>query len=150
VQQVWLDQGLNFGIKVLRRLTSRYAEGARLMPQAGELSLSRGENLAKRRVVVSCDGGRIRLRENKRGKKTQKGRSRYKGAWREPKLLIIYVVTEKGKLEKSFAAIIDGSLNGPDDVFQLIPDYLRAINIEPADKVLFVADVVGFGIGFQN
>ena len=140
VQQVLLDQGLNFGIKVLRRLTYRYAERARLMQQAGEFALSPGENIAKRRVVVSCDGGRIRLRENKRGKKTQKGRTRYKGAWREPKLLIIYVVNEKGKLEKSFAPIIDGSLNGPDDVFQLIHDYLRAINIEEADKVLFVAD----------
>jgi hypothetical protein len=31
VQQVLLDQGLNFGIKVLRRLTYRYAERARLM-----------------------------------------------------------------------------------------------------------------------
>ena len=76
----------------------------------------------------------------KRGKKTQKGGSRYKGAWREPKLLNIYVVNEKGKLEKSVAPIIDGSLNAPDEVFQLIQDYLRAINIEQADKVLFVAD----------
>ena len=31
VQQVLLDQGLNFSIKVLRRLTYRYAERARLM-----------------------------------------------------------------------------------------------------------------------
>jgi predicted TIM-barrel fold metal-dependent hydrolase len=54
--------------------------------------------------------------------------------------LRIYVVNNKGQLEKSLAPIIDGSLNGPDGVFQLIYDYLRAINIEQADKVLFVAD----------
>jgi len=54
--------------------------------------------------VVSLDGGRIRLRENKRGPKTPKGRTRYKAAWREPKLLIIYVVNAKGQLEKSFTS----------------------------------------------
>lgn len=116
----------------------------RLMQQSGAFVLSEGESFAGRRVVVSCDGGRIRLRENKRGKKTKKGRTRYSGAWREPKLLIIYVVDDKGQLEKSFAPIIDGSLNGPDGVFQLIHDYLSAINIEQADKVLFVADGADF------
>lgn len=140
VRQVLLDQGIDFGTKVLRRICYRYAERARLMQQAGAFVLSEGESIAGRRVVVSCDGGRIRLRENKPGKKTKKGRTRYKGAWREPKLLIIYVVNEKGKIEKSFAPIIDGNLNGPEGVFQLIYAYLQAINIEKVDKVLFVAD----------
>lgn len=140
VQQVLKDQGMDFGIKVLRRLCYRYAERARLMQQAGAFVLSEGESVAGRCVVVSCDGGRIRLRENKRGKKTQKNRTRYRGAWREPKLLIIYVVDEKGHMEKSFAPIIDGDLQGPDSVFRLISNYLQAINIEQVDKMLFVAD----------
>ncbi|MCK5717043.1 MAG: hypothetical protein KAH77_06085 [Thiomargarita sp.] len=140
VQQVLLDQGMDLGLKVLRRLSYRYAERARIMQQAGAFTLSNGESVAGRRVVVSCDGGRIRLRENKTGPKTQKGRTRYKGAWREPKLLIIYVVDEKGKMEKSFAPIIDGNLDGPDGVFRLIQDYLMVLNIEQAEQVLFVAD----------
>lgn len=140
VQQVLLEQGIRFSIKVLRRICYRYAERARLMQQAGAFALSEGESIADRRVIVSCDGGRIRLRENKRGRKTKKGRTRYKGAWREPKLLIIYIVDEKGKMEKSFAPIIDGNMDGPDSAFKLIYDYLQAIGIEKADKVLFVAD----------
>lgn len=43
-------------------------------------------------------------------------------------------------MEKSFAPIIDGDLNGPDSIFQLIYNYLQAIDIEQADKMLFVAD----------
>ena len=140
VRQVLSDQGGILGIKVIRRLTYRYAERARLMQEAGAFRLAEGESIAGKRVVVSTDGGRIRMRENKRGKKTQKGRTRYKGAWREPKLLIIYVVDEEGRLEKSFAPIIDGNLKGPDGVFQLIYDYLKAIDITQADQVLFVAD----------
>jgi len=45
------------------------------------------DTVAGRRVVISSDGGRILLRESKRGLKTKKGRQRYTGAWREPKVL---------------------------------------------------------------
>jgi hypothetical protein len=56
-------------------------------------------------VVISSDGGRQRLRETKRGTKTTKGRRRYTGAWREPKVVIIYVVDAEGKRETSFAPV---------------------------------------------
>jgi hypothetical protein len=140
VQQVLKDHHIDLGIKVIRRLAYRYAERARVMQQLGEFALEEGETVSGRKVVVSCDGGRIRIRENKRGRKTEKGRTRFKGAWREPKLLIIYVVNEEGILEKSFPPIIDAGLDGPDGIFHLIYDYLKAIAVETADKVLFVAD----------
>src|SRR5215831_14037732 len=56
-----------------------------------------------RRVVISSDGGRLRLREPKRGPQTKKGRQRYTNAWREPKVLIVYVVDAEGKQESRFA-----------------------------------------------
>ncbi len=56
--------------------------------------------------------------------------SRYHGAWRELKLLIVYVIDEKRKLEKSFAPLIDAPLRG----------YLQSLRLEQADQVLFVAD----------
>ena len=66
-----------------------------------------GERVAGRRVAVSMDGGRIRLREKKRGPKTSKGRNRYHGAWREPKLLIVYVVDAEGKkMSKSIGNVV--------------------------------------------
>jgi hypothetical protein len=46
----------------------------------------------------------IRMRETKRGPKTPKGRRRYTGAWREPKVLIIYVVDAAGKRDGEFCA----------------------------------------------
>jgi hypothetical protein len=104
------------------------------------MAWAEGESVAGRRVVISGDGGRVRLREPKRGPKTKKGRRRYRGAWREPKLLIIYVVDAKGKLEKSFAPVIDGSLRGPDAWLRLLQGYLQGLAINQADQVLFVAD----------
>src|SRR5262249_37175507 len=72
------------------------------------------DTVAGRRAVISTDGGRLRLREPKRGPQTKKGRRRYTGAWREPKVLIVYVVDAEGKQEPCFAPFIDAMLQGPD------------------------------------
>jgi len=91
-------------------------------------------------VVISSDGGRLRLRESKRGPKTTKGRQRYMGAWREPKVLIVYVVDAEGKREASFAPFIDATLKGPDAVFALLRSSWQRLEITQADQVLFLAD----------
>ena len=140
VRQVLFDRGMKLGIKVIRKLTYRYAERARAEQQAGRIPLNDGDLLDGRRVVISTDGGRIRLREKKRGPKTKKDRTRFRGAWREPKLLIIYVVDAQGKQEKSFSPFIDGCFNGPDGVFHLLQGYLNSLHIQDSDKILFVAD----------
>ena len=71
---------------------------------------------------------------------TPKGRRRYTGAWREPKVLIVYVVDAEGKRDASFAPVIDATLKGPDAVFALLRTYLQRLNITQADQVLFIAD----------
>jgi hypothetical protein len=90
--------------------------------------------------VISTDGGRIRIRKNKRGPKTKKGRNRYSTDWREPKLLIIYVVNEEGRMFRKFCPFIDGTMKGPDAVFTLLRFYLSKLKLSMADRVLFVAD----------
>ena len=138
--QVLLEQGVKLDVKGVRKLAYRYAERARVVQQAGQIALAEGDNVQGRRVVVSADGGRLRLHENKRGAKTQKGRTRYRGAWREPKLLSIYGVDAHGKLEKSFAPLIDDHLQGPEALFRLLQAYLQSLEIHHADHVLFIAD----------
>ena len=65
----------------MRLIAYRYAARARLEQQLESTAFE--DTVAGRRVVISSDGGRIRLRESKRGLKTKKGRKRYTGAWRE-------------------------------------------------------------------
>lgn len=87
----WLaDHGVQIDIKTLRAVTYALAEWARLQQQAQRMSFP--DNVAGRRVAVSTDGGRIRIRRKKKGAKTKKGRHRYSSHWREPKLLIIYLI----------------------------------------------------------
>src|SRR3954471_3708420 len=95
VEQVLTDRGQPLGFKTIRTIAYRFATRARAAQRVGDLDW--GETVAGRRVVVSTDGGRLRIRTTRRGPRTAKGRDRYRTDWREPKLLIIYVVNEKGQ-----------------------------------------------------
>jgi hypothetical protein len=138
VEQVLSDRGQPLDFKAIRTIAYRCAARARAAQRAG--GLNRGETVAGRRVVVSTDGGRIRIRTTKRGPKTAKGRDRYRTDWREPKLLIISVVDERGQMDREFLAVIDGTLGGPDAIFKLMEFYRNELKITTADKVLFIAD----------
>ena len=137
-QDVLAARGVALDMKTVRLIAYRYAARARLEQQIDTAAFE--DTVAGRRVVISSDGGRLRLRETKRGPKTKKGRQRYTGAWREPKVLIVYVVDAEGKREASFAPVIDATLQGPDAVFALLRTYLQRLAITQADQVLFIAD----------
>src|SRR5712692_11949452 len=137
-QDVLAARGVELDTKTVRTIAYRYAARARREQQVNNAAFE--DSVAGRRVVCSSDGGRMRLREIKRGSKTTKGRRRYTGAWREPKVLIIYVVDAAGKREASFAPVIDATLQGPDAVFALLRTYLQRLEITQADQVLFIAD----------
>lgn len=86
-QQALVSQGRELDIKTVRTLSRRLAQRARQAYEAGHWPVR--ETLAGRRVVLSLDGGRLRIRKNKRGRKTAKRRHRYTTDWREPKLMVI-------------------------------------------------------------
>lgn len=137
-KQILAERGIDLNIKVVRNIAYQFAKRARLAQQVITMDFASG--VAGRKVVISADGGRTRLREKKRGKKTVKGRHRYHGEWREPKLFIIYVVDEKGKMDRSFLPIMDALIRGPDEMFELLYNYLRQISLTEADEILFIAD----------
>jgi len=139
VEQVLADRGFEIDDKTIRAIAMSFAQRVKMAQNADEEG-SFVETLEGRRVVISTDGGRVRIRKYKRGRKTKKGRRRFKAEWREPKLLIIYTVDETGKRERAFIPIIDGTLKGPDAVFALLKYYLNKLGLEQADKILFVAD----------
>ena len=132
------QRGLDLDPKTVRSIAYGFATRARLVRESR--AVAEGSSLEGRRVVVGTDGGRLRVRRDKRGPKTAKGRTRYSTHWREPKLLVIYVAGESGEMDREMAAVIDGTLRGPDAVFALIDHYLRSLGVTAADTVVFVAD----------
>lgn len=142
-------RGSKLGIKTLQRTThglgrqlliarrrdlQRFRDG--LMPA--------GSELAGKRVCAQIDGGRIRLRKatrKQKGKgKGKKQTRRYKGEWREPKLLTIFEIGEDGRMLPRSRARIDGTFEGPDEVMELLAMHLHRLGAARAEVVAFLAD----------
>lgn len=130
--------GRSLDVKTIRSICYLYAERARAAIKAESFALREGAD--GRRIGVSLDGGRIRIRTNKRGKRTAKGRKRYRGEWKEPKLLHVWSLDPQGHIDRSFLPIIDGTLRGPEEIYMLLCFYLRELDVQRADAVLFIAD----------
>jgi len=132
------QRGVKMSIRRIATIAYPFSRRARQRQELEGMGIA--GSLSGKRVVVSMDGGRLRVRKPKRGKKTKKGRSRYHTDWREPKLPVIHTVDEKGRIDQEFAPVIDGTLQGPDEVFRLVKFYLAQLGIAQAAKILFIAD----------
>lgn len=130
-------EGLRLSVNRLRKVTAGMGRLLSRLTRQGTLNAT--GNAAGRRIVVTTDGGRVRLRERRRGK-TKKGRKRFAAKWREPRLFMIYAVDDEGRLADDFPPIIDGTLGSCDELFAMMLAYLQGLNITAAERVLFVAD----------
>lgn len=142
-------QGVVLDQKTVRRIAEQLGQQL-LELRARELlawrsgDLPAGYDFAGRRVAVQIDGGRVRLRENKK----RKGRSKKKGArgkfdtpWREPKALIIFEFDQNGKMvKKDRQPLIDGTLLGPDHLAELVAFHLHRLGVARAESVVFISD----------
>ena len=104
------DQGINVSVTRITTAVRAVALAAKSL-RTNDPSL-RTLKINGRKIVVSIDGGRLRIRKDKKGKKTKKGRTRYKTDWREPKLLCIYFLDEQGNVDRTIPPILDGTMAG--------------------------------------
>ena len=148
-RQELLREGLKLDIKTVHGITHQLGRDVLI---ARRLDLERyrdggmpaGTQLAGKRVVAQLDGGRIRLRKVKRKQKGRgKGKTqkrRYKGEWREPKLLTIFEIDAQGRKIPTAAMRIDGTFRGPDEVMELLAMHLHSLGAAQAEVVVFIAD----------
>jgi len=132
-------RGICVDVKTIRRLCGML--GAFGLENRGTASLEAGESVAGKTVVIGIDGGRLRLRKKKRGRKASGlKRQGYNTPWREPKLLTIYVLDDQGRVEKSCCPLHDATLGDADEAFILLAEYLRNLQIQKARRVIFTGD----------
>lgn len=137
--EILRQQGVRIREKRVMSLVKKFSESARLN-QGSIMHSFFPEGIKEKQVVISMDGGRVRVRKRKRGPKTKKKRHRYHTDWREPKLLIVYIAGEGGKINRQYLPIIDGIIANADAIFDLLYQYLRKLKFEEASDVLFIAD----------
>jgi len=95
-----------------------------------------------KRVVITIDGGRLRIRKTKKGKKKKnQKRNGYNTDWKEPKLFKIYAIDEDGnKLDHQIHPYSDGTLDGHKKIKHILKMYIHKTNISNADQIIFIAD----------
>ena len=89
---------------------------------------------------MSTDGGRVRTRVSKRGRKTKAGRHRFTTPWKEPRLLVIDILDEEGTPDRLRLPLYDAIIADADTVVSLIIGYLRLLGAAHAQVVEFIAD----------
>lgn len=132
-------RGLQIDVSTIRRFCRQLA--AQGMCFRGQVSFDGHEDLQGFTVVIGIDGGRLRERCPKRGRK-KKGQKRqgYKGEWREPKLFTIYLLDKQGKTVKSFVPVHDATMGDHKEMFALLERYLSALPLAQADRLVFCGD----------
>ncbi len=139
-RKVLQEQGIVLNIKTVQRLCRKFGNGA--MAHRGAISFgSKPLDLKNITVLICMDGGRLRQRKRKQGRKPDSlKRQGYHTDWVEPKLLTIQFLDQNGKLLKDIPPIYDATLGNIENFFDLLYQYLRELDLKNADRIVFCAD----------
>ena len=143
--QILKRRGIDCDISTLRRTALATGQSDislrdSALSSAAKISIPPDGPLAHKRVRASVDGGRVRTRKSKKGRKTKKGRRRFETPWREPRILTIDVLDDNGRPRKFTLPLYDVLIDDADATFSLLVGYLRLLGAPHATELVFVAD----------
>ena len=147
-KQTLKDWGVKISLQRISSLTYKFGIEGLSIRNSKVLALERdrfetGSSLKNKRVIISVDGGRTRVRiynQKKINPKTK--RKKYTGEWIEPKLLTVYTVDETGKKIKNgeVPVINDGTYGNYKKLLKILEMYLVSLGINQAKEILLIAD----------
>lgn len=133
------SSGIQLNVKTIRRLTVNMGQQA--IKQRHRIMLSEHDQVHGRALLVCIDGGRLRERTNKKGRRPGSlKRQGYHTHWREPTQMVIQWLDENGTKCQDTKPIYDATMADTDGAFQLLEDYLTQLDASQADMVIFCAD----------
>ena len=136
-RQVLQLNHVRVGFERMRLLANRIS--ALCIGHRPELVLGKGETLKGKRVFISVDGGRARTRCYLSEKNKAGTHHKFSTPWKEPKMLVISLIDETGKIERGCLPVYDCSF-GDDEIIALLRQYLSALQVHEAELVQIVAD----------
>lgn len=144
-RQALAERGIDLDEKTVRTLSLKIGAEALEQRQARIVAAAQGQvfsnEFAGQRIVISTDGGRVRMREGgTRGRKGPHGYRRFKTPWREPKLIVAYVIDEQGRKVRDIASVYDGTFGDADATFEILIAELLLRGAANAKQIILVAD----------
>lgn len=136
------DLGHKSTLRLVNRFSARAVEQRQQWLDKARKEVPKEGPLRGQRVVIATDGGRLRERRPAKSgrRRTKTGHRRYDAPWREPKLLTIYVIDDKGEVTDSFQPVYDGTLGNADALFEMLTGYLRALGAHQAKELIVAGD----------
>ena len=141
--------GISLDIKAIKRISEAFANTSLTVREEWlngddqhSTQLIRDKDQFKgKRILISTDGGRIRIRDNKPGRiASNMKRHGYNTNWREPKLILIRTIDNNGKMITDDETIIDGTIGNPDETFKILRAHLVARNVQQASEIVCIGD----------
>lgn len=90
-------------------------------------------NLKGKRIGILVDGGRVRVRTKKRGRKRASGWKSFATDWKEPRVIAVYELDEKGRKSRRGYVRYDSMIASAAAVFAHVASLLRELGAEQAD-----------------
>jgi hypothetical protein len=140
-------QGLELDEKAIRRIAAELgaqilATRTRDLVQFRRGELPAGHEYAGKNVAVGIDGGRVRVRTVVKTTRVsgKRKRKKFRVEWREPKVVILFEVDKTGRMVRGSRPVIDGTLQGPNALIELVAFHRHRMGAAGAQGVTFVAD----------
>ena len=144
-RQTLAERGIDLDEKTVRAIFMRVGAQALEQRQARIEAAAQGQvfsdELAGKRIVISTDGGRLRLREGgDRGRRNKNGHRRYRTPWIEPKVIVVYVIDAKGDKVRELESVYDATLGDADATFEILTAELLLRGAAKAKEIILTAD----------
>jgi hypothetical protein len=138
-QRMLSSFGVEMDVKTIQRLCSHF--GGQAMEHRHQIALSTSDICTDRILLVCIDGGRLRERRTKRGRRPAGlKRQGYHTDWKEPTQLVIQWINADGTKCHDSIPIYDATMADTDHAFELLEAYLRQLDCTQAANVVFCAD----------
>lgn len=141
-QQNLATRGIELERKKIRTLALRVGErGLRYRTEVMEPSpIGRQSLVEDHTLLIGTDGGRLRTRVSKKGRRKKSGYHGFKGKWREPKAIVVSSIDEKGRKMKRGYQRYDATLGDCERAFEILAGHLKMIGAENARRWVVVGD----------
>ncbi|MFZ5475211.1 MAG: hypothetical protein ACOZNI_00425 [Myxococcota bacterium] len=137
-RETLVGEGIRMDEKAISGVVERVGD-AGLFDREHPVAGLEAKFLAGKRVMVCVDGGRLRYRLEKTGRRRKSGHHGFDAPWREPKVLAIYLLDERGK-KTDDPPIYEGTLAPWEDAATLIASTLTRFGAREATVLAFAAD----------
>jgi hypothetical protein len=120
--------------RVVRIVSTRALAYQKRLMTSGTTPAAPAWNLRGKRIAILVDGGKVRTRRKKQGRRRNSGGKTFAADWKEPRVIAICELDEKGKKQRRGYVRYDATITSADKVFERLAALLRELGAREAEQ----------------